>query len=284
MIGFHLSGHGYSIVNELMNSQCLSHWAMVTIEDPLVSIYLTAVIGVPLYEVVRKCCPNYNPSMLKRMGLGLFCCLIKEAVALIIQTTMNGNESCKHFDNNKIDSCFFMTIDFNINGTCLSISNATNNLFYCDQNNTPFLLLLIPNILQGLSFFLVFMTALEFICAQAPLRLKGLLIGIWYSLLASNYLVVEVPELFTVSSLSWTIFHAVKAFAIFLSLMIYMWVSNRYQYRLRDEIVNEQFLVEEIYERELNLAEEYERENIAECMNVRIFDHCHKPHYGAINN
>ena len=261
MIGFHLSGHGYSIEIELMKDQCPSHWMMVTFADPLLLLYSTVIIGVSLYEVVRKCCPNYNPSMLKRMGLGLFCCLIKEAITIIIQTTMNGNGSCKHFDKNTIDSCYFMSIDLIINGTCQSISNATNNLFYCDQNNTPFLLLLIPNILQGLSFFLVFMTALEFICAQAPLRLKGLLIGIWYSLLATNYLLVGIPELFTVSSLSWTIFHAVKAFAIFLSLMIYMWVSNRYQYRLRDEVVNEQFLVEQIYERQLNLAaEEHEEE------------------------
>ena len=285
MIGFHLSGHGYSVETELMNNQCPSHWVMVTFGDPLLSIFLTTIIGVPLYEVVRKCCPNYNPSMLKRMGFGLFCCLIKEAIAIIIRFRMNGNGSCKHFDNNTIDSCFFLTSRLIINGTCLSISNATNNLFYCDQNNTPFLLLLIPNILQGLAFFLVFMTALEFICAQAPLRLKGLLIGIWYALLATNYLLVEVPELFTVSSLSWTIFHAVKAFAIFLSLMIYMCVSNRYQYRLRDEVVNERFLVEEIYERELNLAEEYERENVAECVNVKVntignYGSC----YGAINS
>ena len=127
------------------------------------------------------------------------------------------------------------------------------------------------------------MTALEFICAQAPLRLKGLLIGIWYSLLATNYLVVEVQELFTVSSLSWTIFHAVKAFAIFLSLMIYMWVSNRYQYRLRDEVVNEQFLVEKIFERELNLAEEYERANAAECADLSDeSNESHESRYGAI--
>ena len=269
-----------------MKNQCPSHWVMVTIGDPLLPIFLTTILGVPLYEVVRKCCPNYNPSMLKRMEFGLFCCLVKEAVTIIIQTTMNGNESCEHFDTNTIDSCYFLFIDLNINGTCLSISNATNNLFYCDQNNTPFLLLLIPNILQGLSFFLVFMTALEFICAQAPLRLKGLLIGLWYALLATNYLLVEVPELFTVSSLSWTIFHAVKAFAIFLSLMMYMCVSNRYQYRLRDEVVNERFLVEEIYERELNLAEEYERENAP--LSVDASDNTiklsHKPFYGAVNN
>ena len=105
------------------------------------------------------------------------------------------------------------------------------------------------------------MTALEFICAQAPLRLKGLLIGILYALLATNYLFVEVPELFTIDSLSWEIFHAIKAFLIFISLIMYLCVSKRYRYRLRDEVVNEQFLVEEIYERELDRAEQYERDD-----------------------
>ena len=63
--------------------------------------------------------------------------------------------------------------------------------------------------------------------------------------------------------------------------MMYMCVSNRYQYRLRDEVVNEQFLVEEIYERELNVAEELEAaermKNIAD-NSLRI---CF---YGATNN
>ena len=35
MIGFHLSGHGYSFETELMNNQCPSHWVMVIIGDPL---------------------------------------------------------------------------------------------------------------------------------------------------------------------------------------------------------------------------------------------------------
>ena len=42
---------------------------------------------------------------------------------------------------------------------------------------------------------------------------------------------------------------------------MYLCVSKRYRYRLRDEVVNERFLVEEIYERELNRAEQYEQEN-----------------------
>ena len=121
-----------------------------------------------------------------------------------------------------------------------------------------------PNILQGLSFLLVFMTALEFICAQAPLRLKGLLIGLWYASLAVNYLLVGIPITFITDSITWEIFHEVKAFLIFLSLMLYLCVSKRYHYRQRDEVVNEQYLVEEIYERELDVAEKYEREMNAE--------------------
>ena len=39
---------------------------------------------------------------------------------------------------------------------------------------------------------------------------------------------------------------------------MYLCVSRRYRYRLRDEVVNEQYLIEEIYERELDLAEQYD--------------------------
>ena len=38
-------------------------------------------------------------------------------------------------------------------------------------------------------------------------------------------------------------------------------MSKRYRYHLRDEVVNEQFLVEEVYERELDHAEQYERDD-----------------------
>ena len=38
-------------------------------------------------------------------------------------------------------------------------------------------------------------------------------------------------------------------------------MSKCYCYCLRDEVVNEQYLVEEIYERELDHAEQYERDN-----------------------
>ena len=107
-----------------------------------------------------------------------------------------------------------------------------------------------------------------FICAQAPLRLKGLLIGIWYASLAIYYLPVRVSELLVTNVVTWEIFYEVKAFLIFLSLMLFMCVSKWYHYHVQDEVVNEQFLVEEIYERELALAEEYAREHVFQFMTM----------------
>ena len=251
LFGFHLSGHGYSTLDQIMREQCPSKYVMAFLADPANIIFSTLILGIPVQSLMSLCCRSYFPNMLKRMGLGLLFCFIKVLLEIVIQVTMTGGEYCDHFGNNTIDSCYFLSCDLNINNACVTISNATDDLFYCKENNFPFLLLLIPNALQGLSIFLVFMTALEFICAQAPLRLKGLLIGVWYAFLAINYLFVEVLELFTIESTTWKIFHGIKAGFIFLSLVMYLCVSRQYRYRLRDEVVNEQYLIEEIYEREL---------------------------------
>ena len=281
LFGFHLSSHSDSILEQLTRKQCSTHWVLIFLQNPLLVVSLAVIIGVPLYQLARMCFSKCLPNMLKRMGIGLFCCLVKEVSEIAIQSTMMGGEYCHHFDNNTIDSCYFLTSELNINGTCLTISNLTDNYFHCRQDNTSFLLLLIPEVLEGLFVLLVFMTALEFICAQAPLRLKGLLVGVWYALLAIKYLLVEVPELFTVSSKSWVVYHAVKAFLIFLSLIMFLCVSTRYRYRQRDEVVNEQFLVEEIYEREFDMAEQYEKENNDDSILITSTGTCRL--YGATN-
>ena len=115
------------------------------------------------------------------------------------------------------------------------------------------------------------MTTLEFILCSG---LKGLSL-VWYASLAIYYLPVRVSEQFVTNVVTWEVFYEVKAFLIFLSLMLFMCVSKRYRYRVRDEVVNEQFLVEEIYERELALAEESEKEQ--ESMSVSIY------HYQSFN-
>ena len=254
LLGFHLSGHGYSLLDQLARRQCPTFVVLILAGDPMNVTLITIIIGVPLYQLVFvRCCKKYVPNLFKILGMGLLCCFIKEVTLIIIHATMIEGKLCKTVDIIPLVSCYIISSS---NDTCSFLPEYHH---YCIFNNTPFLLMIIPNVLQGLAFLLVFMTALEFICAQAPLRLKGLLIGIWYALLAVYYLPVALPDYLITDVTTWEVFLEVKAFLIFLSLMLYLCVSRRYRYRLRDEVVNEQYLVEEIYERQLAQAEEYER-------------------------
>ena len=40
--------------------------------------------------------------MLKRMGIGLFLCAVKECVVIVIQVMMTQGEYCSHLVNNKL--------------------------------------------------------------------------------------------------------------------------------------------------------------------------------------
>ena len=68
------------------------------------------------------------------------------------------------------------------------------------------------------------MTALEFICAQAPLRLKGILIGFWYALLSVHYFVAET---IIVDNNTLELFHEIKLFLIAMSFFAFLYISER---------------------------------------------------------
>ena len=157
-------------------------------------------------------------------------------------------------------SCLAGLAEFSFNGSCVKlhcINNFDNSKFYY--------LVFIPQILNGLSLILVFLTMLEFICAQAFHKMKGLLIGIWYSTKSIKFLIVNVlDELLPLNDdMTWSVHHGSKGFGIFLSIMLFFLISRNYHYRERDEIVNDQAITEEHYERELllNSSSEDESEN-----------------------
>ena len=116
-----------------------------------------------------------------------------------------------------------------------------------------FYLLLIPQIIEGVSLLLVLMTMLEFICAQTPHTMKGLLIGIWNAMLSIQYMGInyETATLDDTSNSKWCIYGGVKGLCIFMSIVLYSVVCKYYHYQERDEVVNEQAIIENLYEREL---------------------------------
>ena len=261
LFGFQLAGDGYSLSQYMMhNLGCPTMWTMrLLVMNPEHITVLVILIGIPLNEfLIKKYLVRYIPTLLNKVKIGLYICLIREMIYPFISLSLYSTEndsSC--FENNLyaftgdnssiITSCIVGRARALINETCEIVCPGV----FVHRN--LFLLIIIPQILHGLAYLFVFMTVLEFICAQAPHTLKGLLIGIWYASFSIKYFTVGVLDAYMIDKTTWNIYHGVKGFGIFLSMVFFSLVCKFYRYRERDEIVNEQAIIEEQYERELLL-------------------------------
>ena len=263
LFGFFLSDDSESLSSLVMRQiGCpkLTQFLMMMLSPNHIQL-LIIIIGVPLYQLlIKKICIKYVPNLLTRIGIGLILCLIKQLAYPIVtylistkdqQALSCGVKTLESFTARSYSAttlCLFANAQVvNNNGICVS---------FCPEMITEsdiFYLLLIPQIIEGVSLLLVFMTMLEFICAQAPHTMKGLLIGIWYAMLSIQYMGMNFVKatLDESNSNEWCIYGGVKGLCIFVSIVLYSVVCKYYQYRERDEIVNEQAIIEDLFEREL---------------------------------
>ena len=261
--GFFLSDDSESLSSLVMRQiGCpkLTQFLMMMLSPNHIQL-LIIIIGVPLYQLlIKKICIKYVPNLLTRIGIGLILCLIKQLAYPIVayltstkdqQALSCGVKTLESFTARSYSAttlCLFANGQvMNNNGTCVS---------FCPEMITEsdiFYLLLIPQIIEGVSSLLVFMTMLEFICAQAPHTMKGLLIGIWYAMLLIQYMGMNFVKatLDESNSSEWCIYGGVKGLCIFVSIVLYSVVCKYYHYRERDEVVNEQAIIEDLFEREL---------------------------------
>ena len=227
---------------------------------------VTVLVSVPiLHFVILPRFHRYIPNMLHRLGIGVVLVFFQElAEMVIVLASWEDYGTCPSlitsrqslFKLSPIGDCYGSHTHFMVGKNCTS--QALHN--YCGQGDELFLLSLVPIATHAIAYNLVFMTALEFISAQAPLKMKGLLVTFWYALSSQRYLLQAVILLYIDKEKVLLIFYGAKATLILLSVVLYCCVAKHYRYRLRDEVVNERYLVEEVYDRELRLAEEYERE------------------------
>ena len=278
LFGFHLTGDMFSLLQQLEVQQgCPSILALVLVLDNLAVPITLVVVLLPFYQtaVVQRALVFLRLNMIRRMWIGLLCSVLQTLCELAlfrvnIQDWSSGpslhfyipTESLQSLDDwtgqnmsSRLPSMLFCYL--------LQIANQTllheAGIRYTVQNSVYFWLL-IPQVLAGLSMLLVSMTALEFICAQAPQTLQGLLIGLWYAMYSIRYLLVAVLDTYITSSSSWYIYQGCKTSVILVSLLLYSLVARWYRYRERDEVVNVQQMIEAIHERNLDLEEVYEEE------------------------
>ena len=136
----------------------------------------------------------------------------------------------------KFVTSVFLTILIGMQLICVSYCSN------CTSSDNTLMWLLVPQLLHAFGYMLVFLTVLEFICAQAPFRLKGFMVGIWYAMLSIKYFIATIDSAifvyYHIMERTWIM--SIRIGIIGLSLIIFGISCRWYRYRERDEVVNVQ--------------------------------------------
>ena len=118
---------------------------------------------------------------------------------------------------------------------------------------------MIPQAFDSFAHILVYLSALEFILAQAPRTLQGFLIGLWYAM-QSVYLGIAISGYISCAAFCWQ-YYASKTFLVFISFFPFVVIAHNYRYRqLNEEAdINVQQEVENVFERNFDREDAYEQ-------------------------
>ena len=173
---------------------------------------------------------RFIPRMLKRIWIGLVGILLQLAITTVIAYILN-KDITRSFDN---VVCLEMT------GHNTSYYDAGMEIF-----TLPYLVMILPQFLSGISSIVVTVTGFEFILAQGPRNMQGLLIGLW---------LVEGNVFFYINtSFCYWEYYAVITSLALISVIVYTIAAYKYKYRQRNELsdVNERIIITEYTERQL---------------------------------
>ena len=253
LFGYHIAGDGFAVASHMEPFKCPSFiaWALLDFNPTFVSS-MVVLISIPFI----RCLPNaykFTPNMLKRIGIGLVFLVVQDLIyaallALPVLETGVHNQTL-HALNSPVEqymSCYMSETEL------ASIDNT-------------FLWLILPQVFNGLAQVLVNMTLLEFLSAQAPQSLQGLLIGLWYAMFSIRYLVMSSLDHVFTSSSSILIYQSGRCLLVMASFIMYVCVSRTYKYRVRDWVVNVQWIVEDIFDRRMDQEESW-REHMADTL------------------
>ena len=177
--------------------------------------------------------------------MGIILSFLQVSAYFLIYLFASSTGSLKWTNNQLLDCFQNQTYSLNASGACVPPpSPPSDGLFFW---------IILPQVLGGLSYMLVFVTTLEFLCAQSPRTMQGMFIGFWYSMGVIKYaLMLSMDFWSTYNQPAFIhILYVIKVCASFASVLMYTLVSRRYRYRERDEAVNFQAIVEDQYEREI---------------------------------
>ena len=133
---------------------------------------------------------------------------------------------------------------------CTSTSLTLLSIWLDNGELFPYGLIVVPQVLYGCAYFFSYVSTIEFIIAQSPLQMQGLLIGFWMCQYYYHYGFYVVSM--ALKSYTWQYYMA-KTILIFLSCLCFLVAARKYKYRERNEVtdINEHLVIAEYTERQI---------------------------------
>ena len=196
-----------------------------------------AIVGfMILYLILVPHFQKYIPTLLKRIWIGFFFLLLSEISVTIIS--------------------------INVTKTLPVLMNQSTNQtsFSCDKL-WSYYVLTIPEALAGIGLLLTLTSQTEFLFAQAPQTMQGILIGMLCGQYVFPYL-NNIVGTYTVAGKHWQYYASLVGLqmAILLALTVLVY---RYKYRKRNEPsdINVRAMIEEIFEKDFEAREKEQMRN-----------------------
>ena len=206
-------------------------------------LFSSAVILLPIYRfAVFPLLRNRIPSLIKSgASCMLLCCL-----GILLNLTL---DTVGHLHSNSTIECMFVD------------NRSTNTI------PIPFYWLILSDLAIGIGTAGLYCSSIEFIMAQAPNRMRGLMMGIAVMMLSFGSsihcgLQFVFGNIFSTATPSCGFYYyLVLSILLILSLVLFVIAGKRYKLRERERHVNIQAIVEEHHERYMDQEEEYRRLN-----------------------
>ena len=202
--------------------------------DFVTSASVVIIFGIPLYELtVYPLARNWIPRTLKRVGIGAFGTIIVSSVALSV-------DMVEHAPANATLECMLM--ENSISASVLSINYLWIGI--------------VLGIVIGIELATLYTALFEFLCAQTPYTMKGLIIGLSFAS-AQGLLSAFSGATLTTWAHAWSqpVSYPTCAFWFYLFIILvtvvglglFCIVAKWYKKRERDELLHEQKFVEDYY-------------------------------------
>ena len=219
-------------------------------ESRIVMNLVSAVIVFPAYITIIFCQFRKKiPKLFLRLGVGILVCLL--GVMSLLITDIVGHELNRHTFANHSQCVFHATL------------SGTNSQTY-PSLNMHWGVFVPPSLLLGIGPLLVIATTLEFISAQSPQSMKGLLLGVFFAIrglfqflnstviiplfLKQSWASKKMTEHPPVTNCGF-VYLMLTSITGLIGLILYILAAKWYKYRTRDEGMFCQYEVEEIFDR-----------------------------------